>query len=219
MPLFSLDYVTPLFIVLMVVFVCREASTTYLPLKYLLTPLITAGIIGIVIVSIYHNGINNYRVLILTALILALIADTMLMIEEVDLLKYGIVFFLLAHFLYIAAFSRGFYFERWNFLVLAVLLLFFIIYYLIFKGKTGGMDLAVFAYIITIFTVVFFVFSRLNAGVHRPAMLAAIGGVFFLVSDTLLAINAFLRPIPRSTVFTWATYCPAQLLIALSCFG
>jgi hypothetical protein len=44
-----------------------------------------------------------------------------------------------------------------------------------------------------------------------------LGATVFVISDIVLAVSAFLSPIPHSTVFTWALYAPARLMIALSC--
>jgi len=64
----------------------------------------------------------------------------------------------------------------------------------------------------------FFAWGRLGASISRHTFFIALGATLFVVSDLLLAINAFIRPIPHSTVFTWSLYAPAQFLIALSCF-
>ena len=45
---------------------------------------------------------------------------------------------------------------------------------------------------------------------------AALGAGFFLLSDTLLALNRFVRPIPRGSLAVHATYHLAQGLLVLS---
>jgi uncharacterized membrane protein YhhN len=58
--------------------------------------------------SVYSTGMSDYRLLVLLALIFSLIADVMLMIVEVKLILYGIIYFFTAHILYISAFSMGY---------------------------------------------------------------------------------------------------------------
>ena len=48
------------------------------------------------------------------------------------------------------------------------------------------------------------------------ALLACIGAVFFLVSDSVLAVNRFRRPFAAAQAVVLGTYFLAQCLIALS---
>jgi alkylglycerol monooxygenase len=48
----------------------------------------------------------------------------------------------------------------------------------------------------------------------RASVSVAIGAVFFMASDSLLAINRFAAPLPMAQFFVLATYYVAQLLIA-----
>ena len=50
----------------------------------------------------------------------------------------------------------------------------------------------------------------------RVAMLAAAGGIFFMLSDGLLAVNRFRAAIPYAAIAVLAPYYIAQVLIALS---
>jgi hypothetical protein len=49
---------------------------------------------------------------------------------------------------------------------------------------------------------------------RNPAAFAvALGAGFFMLSDTLLAINRFVSPLPMSQVWVLSTYYAAQVLI------
>jgi uncharacterized membrane protein YhhN len=54
----------------------------------------------------------------------------------------------------------------------------------------------------------------LAANVGVPA--AAVGATFFVLSDTLLALNRFVRPLPLGNVAVHVTYHLAQGLLVLS---
>ncbi len=202
------------------VFITREIVTYFdiLPGKYILTPAITAAAAGIAILSLAKEVPDRYRAMIIAGLLTALVGDTLLMIVEVDLLQYGIVFFLLTHFLYIFAFAEGYSFKKWHGIPLVLLLLVVAIFYSRVHGKTGGLDVSVLAYMTIISTMFFFALTRYDRIHDRRAVILLLGASLFLTSDLILAINAFLIKIPKSTIFTWATYGPAQLFIALSCF-
>jgi uncharacterized membrane protein YhhN len=103
-------------------------------------------------------------------------------------------------------------------MVAAGLVLYIAVFFYNVKGRTNGLDMPVLVYMLLISTMVFFAINRPAEAPRRQRLLLLFGAVLFLASDTILAVNAFLSPIPHSTVFTWLTYAPAQCMIALSCF-
>ena len=82
--------------VLIVVFIFREIMTykDFRPLRYLLTPLVTLLIAGFVLLAIAENGFSQYRLLVLLGLIVSAVADSILMIKEVDLNSSNVIQFL-----------------------------------------------------------------------------------------------------------------------------
>ncbi len=202
------------------VFLGREVLTfmNILPAKYILTPAITGVAAGVAILSLAREEPARYRGLVIAGLIAALVGDTLLMIVEVDLLSYGIVFFLMTHFLYIFAFIEGFSFRKWHLLPLALLIIFIVSFFTGVRGKTGGLDAAVLVYMCIISLMFFLALARYGRLRDRRSFVLLAGAALFLASDTILAVNSFLVKIPMSTIFTWAAYGPAQLLVALSCF-
>jgi uncharacterized membrane protein YhhN len=55
-----------------------------------------------------------------------------------------------------------------------------------------------------------------SAPAEPTARWAALGGVLFMASDTLLAINKFATPLPLSALLILATYWLAQVCIGNS---
>lgn len=209
---------TALTILFLSLFAIREyvAFKRKLSLKYFFTPMLTFTIILIVLLSISLKGPSVYSMLVLTALIMALIADTLLMIEEINFLKNGIIFFLISHVFYVFAFKDGYTFQSWNTgLIIFLAAASFFNIKLIKKGA-GKLFIPVIIYLIVLNLMGFFAITKLNNGFGLFETSLAIGAVMFLISDFILSINAFVKKIPHSTVYTWLFYAPAQFLFALS---
>jgi len=217
---FNIPFVLPLTISLMLVFLMREIFVfkNIIPAKYILTPIITLLIIIISILSLEHSSIERYTIMIIAGLLFSLIADALLMVVEVDLLKYGIVFFLIAHILYIIAFSGGYHFAFWNLILAFGLLAGIVLLFFKIKGKTSGLDIPILIYAIVLCLMVFFALSTLNSGSGMLQILVVTGSIMFLISDAIISVDAFIRKIPNATVFVWLFYAPAQFLFAISCY-
>lgn len=211
---------TGLTILFLSLFAIREyvAFKRKLALKYFFTPMLTFTIISIVLLSISLKGPSVYSMLVLTALIMALIADTLLMIEEINFLKNGIIFFLISHVFYVFAFTDGYTFQSWNMgLIIFLAAASFLNIKLIKKGA-GKLFIPVIIYLIVLNLMGFFAITKLNNGFGLFETSLAIGAGMFIISDFILSINAFVKKIPHSTVYTWLFYAPAQFLFALSTF-
>lgn len=209
---------TTLAVLFLILFAFREfaAYRKNLSLKYFLTPAVTFSIILIVLFSVAVKGPSVYAMLVLIALIFALIADTLLMIEEIDLLNHGILFFMISHIFYVFAFSNQYSFQFWHpGLVLFILLVNVFHIKLIRKG-TGRKLIQVVLYIVILDMMGFFAIAKLSNGSGLFEYSLALGAAMFWVSDLILSINAFVKKIPHSTVYTWLFYAPAQFLFALS---
>ena len=161
MDLFTIQYFPALFMSLVAVFSTREYVTYkgLLQLKYVFTPLVTALVAGFVILSVMDDGASAYRMLVLSALICSVIADTMLMVVEVDLMRQGIIFFMLAHVMYIAAFSLSYAYRPWNLVVAGVLLSLLAVFYRGIRGSAGTMRIPIMVYAMVLCAMFFFALS------------------------------------------------------------
>ena len=72
----------------------------------------------------------------------------------------------------------------------------------------GAMAVPVFFYMLAITTMV-------TAAIVTRITWVMLGAVLFFVSDSLLGINRFWKPLPYREVLVWATYYLGQLAIAL----
>ena len=176
-------------------------------------PLATALIIAVAAVAAAPVP-AAYKTLVLAGLALSLLGDVALMFPE-KWFTAGLVAFLAAQVSYILAFKPrpGHPVSPATFLpfVLFGLLMFFLL-----APKLGPMKLPVFIYIAAITLMAGFAAARfIDRGGTKP-LLAFIGAVLFLISDSVLAYDRFARKVPGARIIILGTYFPAQLLIALS---
>jgi uncharacterized membrane protein YhhN len=181
---------------------------------HLVTKPLTTGLIIAVAAAAAAPVPAVYKTLVLTGLIFSLLGDVALMLPE-KWFTAGLVAFLAAQVSYILAFKPlpGHPISPATFLpfVLFGLLMFFLL-----APKLGPMKLPVFIYIAAITLMAGFAAARfIDRGGTKP-LLAFVGAVLFLISDSVLAYDRFARKVPGARVIILGTYFPAQLLIALS---
>lgn len=151
-------------------------------------------------------------------LVLSLAGDVFLMSPQGFL--PGLVSFLLAHLAYIAAFTRGQRLAaRWQpfalYAAVAALAL-----GQLWPGVPAPLQLPVLAYVVCLASMaaqagVVWLAAR-GTPAEPLARHAAVGGLLFMCSDTLLAFNKFNAPLPLASLWILATYWAAQALIARS---
>jgi uncharacterized membrane protein YhhN len=176
-------------------------------------PLATALIIAVAALAAVPAP-PAYKTFVLAGLLCSLAGDVALMFPD-RWFTAGLVAFLAAQVLYIFAFrpAAGQPFPLMTFLpfVLYGLLMFFIL-----APGLGPLKLPVLVYIGAITTMAVFAAGRYIALGGTKPLLAFLGAVLFLVSDSVLAYDRFGRKIGPARILVLGTYFPAQLLIALS---
>lgn len=165
-------------------------------------------------------GSSAGKWLIIAGLIFSAAGDTLLLFEK----EYPVMFiaglscFLLTHILYIIYFlssvKKGPSLLRKNpFIIMAVLVYLAGFAYLLFP-KLGGLKIPVFIYTIIIGSMLL---ASLDVYLKLPVKSAfrfAMGALFFVISDSLLAFNKFFLPVSFAGLLIMLTYCLAQFLIA-----
>ena len=152
-------------------------------------------------------------------LLLSLLGDVFLLWPRQGFLP-GLVSFLLAHLAYIAAFSVP--------LRLGAKPLPFVLYAAIaalvlmqlWPGIPAGLRAPVLAYVVCLagMAAQAAAWWRASAGLptEKLARRAALGGLLFMASDSLLAFNKFAAPLPLSALWILLSYWLAQWCIASS---
>jgi uncharacterized membrane protein YhhN len=136
--------------------------------------------------------------------------DAVLDIDRTHLFLIGLVLFLTAHIFYIITFFRLSHFSRKRIIPKVLVLTAAIILAFLLQDINHRMFLPVMIYLVIITVMTF-----LSLSLEPFNRVVAIGAVLFMVSDTVIAVNKFLHPIPSSTVFNISLYYIAQFHIIL----
>jgi alkylglycerol monooxygenase len=160
--------------------------------------------------------VGRFDALLLGALAMSLAGDVFLMFPGYFIA--GLVSFLVAHLLYVALFRMG---QAWfpSRRALAITLgAGAVMYaYLWQGGLPPALRVPVAAYVIVIALMAAQAIGRatvLQGSVNGGAAVGvAVGAGFFMLSDSLLAVNKFVSPLPMAQVWVLSTYYVAQILI------
>ncbi len=186
----------------------EELNQTYI--FKVLTMLMIITIAGMAI----NSPSGRYKKLIITGLAVSLVGDILLMAPQ-DLFVPGLVVFLIAQIIYTLAFIQcgGFYRSFWGVLPFAV---FAIIVFYFMASDLGEMTIPVFLYLIVIMVMIWQALGQYVQTKETRALAALVGAAFFVISDTVLAVNRFSVPVEMAPLIVLGTYFLAQWLIALS---
>lgn len=142
------------------------------------------------------------------ALVLCLVGDVLLL-PQVDRFRGGLAAFLLAHLAFIGGFvAHGLRVQRLGFG--AGMLLFVVVFAPpLLRSVPRPLLAAVLAYLSVIL-------GMFTAALLGGGSIALLGASLFVVSDTLLAWNRFVRPLPTGRVGVMVTYHLALALLTLT---
>ncbi|HMG89195.1 MAG TPA: lysoplasmalogenase [Chryseolinea sp.] len=160
--------------------------------------------------------------MVLLAIIFSLAGDVSLMFDSVNSIYFmvGLVSFLISHVFYIIAYRQHQNSEQEDSLqgiqklraafpiVLAGTGLVVILY-----PALGAMKFPVIVYALVLVVMVLNALFRLGRTSVVSFWFVFVGAMFFMVSDSLLAVNKFLEPLPHSGLLVMSTYISAQFLI------
>jgi uncharacterized membrane protein YhhN len=156
-----------------------------------------------------------YRWALAAGLLFSTAGDIFLMLPR-DCFVPGLASFLIAHLLYIFAFSIDVPFGTAPLLWLPFFAAGGAVVAVVWRGIAPALRGAVIAYVVVITVMAGQAAGRWHALGGDAALSAALGAALFVVSDSLLAINRFRAQFHAERALTLGTYWAAQLLIALS---
>jgi uncharacterized membrane protein YhhN len=180
---------------------------------YLFKPLTTSLIIVMAALLPGQAG-RRYRGLIVGGLVFSLAGDVFLMLPH-DRFVPGLASFLLAHFCYIAAFVSSV-----GLRVTPRLIAPYVIYdtalMVLLWPHLGPLTMPVAVYGVVLVAMAWQAAERWAVLRSGPALGAAVGGVLFVLSDSVIAVNRFVAPFRASRLVIMTAYIAAQWLIARS---
>jgi uncharacterized membrane protein YhhN len=181
-------------------------------------PLIVVVLLAWLCLSTSLKGRFHKR--IFTGLIFALAGDIFLMLQSgrPNFFMYGLIAFLLCHIFYIRAFTLDhksnpshktpyFLWAVGAFAIFCSGLFFYL------QPNLGALQFPVLMYAIIICVMALMAVNRYGKVNIFSFKLILYGALFFLLSDSALAVNKFAQPIPQSGALIMATYMIAQYLI------
>jgi len=155
-------------------------------------------------------GVKKYQLLIIIGLVFCMIGDYTL-----QWFLIGLTSFLIGHIFYIFAFfsTNERQVPTWAKIVLLVYGVSMAVWIAgtVFSSGEVVLGIAVIAYISVILMMGW-------TAIRTGSKFATIGALLFISSDSYLAINKFVMPLPFSHEVIMLTYYSAQILIALSIF-
>ncbi|MBD0776177.1 lysoplasmalogenase [Maribacter sp. ANRC-HE7] len=155
--------------------------------------------------------------LMLTALFFSWLGDAFLMYDGISSNYFvaGLLSFLLAHVVYAILFfrKRNMPFSRAFWFVLTLLVLYGAFLFFQIQAGLGALKIPVIFYVAIILLMALAAFGRKGSVPQYSFNLVFWGALFFIASDSILAINKFLIDVPYSHLLIMGTYATAQYLI------
>jgi len=180
---------------------------------YIFKPLTTSLII-LTALLLPATAPAPYKALIILGLIFSLGGDVFLMLPQ-DRFVFGLISFLIAHIFYIFAFTgeTGFQFTPW---VLGIYLVYGAVMLALLWPHLRSMKAPVFLYMLIILAMGWQAAERWLILGGIGALLAMVGAILFVISDSVLALDRFRGRFTAARAIVLCTYFAAQWLIALS---
>lgn len=158
------------------------------------------------------NQLKSQDKLMLIAFFFSMLGDTFLMFQKEQYFMFGLGSFLITHLFYIFVFSRNR--LKANLIARISLLSFSVLMLFILQNHiSNSLLIPIVFYMITITIMSISASERItNTESYR---LVFMGAILFVLSDSLIAIDKFVMPIPFPTFLIMSTYILAQYLICV----
>ncbi|MCJ7654668.1 MAG: lysoplasmalogenase [Dehalococcoidia bacterium] len=146
--------------------------------------------------------------LLFVSLLLCAAGDVALELEAGKYFVIGLGLFLIAQIMFIATFSRDFKMQRSRIPIIVVLAIYALAIAFILTPSLREMAIPVYCYLVAI--TLMGIFAALRGAKNKFTLY---GAVSFIVSDSIIAINKFMMPVPAADYLVMITYYLAIFLI------
>lgn len=199
-------------------------SFIYLLLLYLgyesLDCYLKPALIPLLIVGVYFSKKFPTKKILLMALVFSWIGDVILLFTDIAEIYFilGLVSFLISHIIYCVLFNRQIKDKIERNIIIFIFGSLIIACYLIgmlsvLLPALGDLKIPVIVYASVISVMLLFAYNGLLIWKKPANQYVFFGALFFVVSDSILAINKFHFPIQKSSFIIMLTYLVAQYLI------
>ena len=199
-------------------------SFIYLLLLYLgyesLDCYLKPALIPLLIVGVYFSKKFPTQNILLTALVFSWIGDVILLFADIAEIYFilGLVSFLISHIIYCILFNRQIKEKIKKNTIIFIFGSLIIACYLIgmlsvLLPALGDLKIPVIVYASVISVMLLFAYNGLLIWKKPANQYVFFGALFFVISDSILAINKFHMPIQKSSFIIMLTYLVAQYLI------
>ena len=191
-------------------------ATQNFVLDIIFKPLIVVSLLIYLFIQNAHKG--KAVVFALGGLFLSLVGDVLLIFHEQLFFMLGLICFLIAHLLYIFYYICSSEFVSTKKLKnKTIFILLIIVYGILFcsflNDHLGVLKVPVFVYTSVLISMNIFALNRYGKVNDKSFKLIVIGALCFALSDSLLALNKFIIPIPLAGIWIIAAYSAAQYFI------
>ncbi len=205
-----------LFFIIVLIELLTGRTESLQSVHYIAKPAIVISLIFL-FVKTSESLSKPIKKLTLLALVFSLFGDVLLMFVDKSehFFTLGLVAFLTAHIMYVLLFLKHRNKERspYGFIVLLLIYAASLFYFL--KDGLGVMLIPVVVYMLVILSMATSAYLRKNKVNILSYGLVFFGALFFMASDSILALNKFYQAIPWSNISIMVTYAIAQYLIII----
>ena len=192
------------------------STETLQSVHYITKPAIVISLI-LLFVKASKSLSKPIRRLTLLALVFSLLGDVLLMFVATSehFFMLGLVAFLTAHVMYVLLFLKHRNTKKSPFGFIAVLLIYAACLFYFLKDGLRDMLIPVVVYMIVILAMATTAYLRKHKVTMRSYGLVFLGALFFMASDSILALNKFYQPLLWSNISIMVTYAIAQYLLVI----
>jgi len=165
-------------------------------------PAISLAVLALVTVS------GSRGKLLFASLLLCAVGDAVLEIGAEQYFIIGLGFFLIAQIMFIVTFSKDFKMQKSRIAIITILAVYALAMAIVMTPSLREMAIPIYLYL-TVITLMG-IFAALRAAKNK---LTLYGAISFIVSDSIIAINTFMMPVPAADYLVMVTYYLAIFLI------
>ncbi|MBS1669509.1 MAG: lysoplasmalogenase [Bacteroidetes bacterium] len=187
--------------------------------RFISKPLLILFLIGYAVVATKQR--NNLFTLLIAALCFSVLGDIFLLFEQSHPIYFmmGLVSFMLAHIFYILLFNqirvKNQPEKKWALLSIILLGVYVVFLFLLLEPSLGSLKIPVLVYALVLSAMFLSAIQAFDISKQSFGKICVLGSLFFVISDSLLAIDKFRAHFPMASFTVMATYITAQFLLVL----